>query len=121
MHIHPSSPNSSSSHSEDDVAAATKIQARFRGYRVRKAQQYKPIIKSSSRMNREMNCDHQSIEESSAIKIQAGIRGFLVRKRQKVEKAAATKIQATFRGFKMRKEQNLRKEPNKIEDTNTKE
>lgn len=109
MHIHPSSPNSSQS--EDD--AATKIQAGFRGYRVRK--QLKQARRSSNRskeneyLNGNMNGGvvtgpRRSIEEKSATKIQAGIRGFLVRKRQKAEKEAAIKIQASFRGFKTRKE-----------------
>jgi hypothetical protein len=112
--IHPSSPNSS--HSEDD--AAIKIQASFRGYRVRKN------LKGSRKMNQK-NCGNNpessgssseakkdsNIQEKSATKIQAGIRGFLVRKRQKVATDAATKIQASFRGFKTRKD--LKSKPNK--------
>lgn len=101
MQIHPISP---SSQSEDD--AATKIQARFRGYRVRKAQQQK---NRTAKENEHLNGHSKvgivrELEEESATKIQAGVRGFLVRKRQKIEKEAAVKIQASFRGFKARKE-----------------
>lgn len=113
MHIHPSSPNSSQS--EDD--AATKIQAGFRGYRVRKQLKnshkllYINLTKNSQTNSNNMNVISQNtvrtagnIEEKSATKIQAGIRGFLVRKKQKNCAEAATKIQASFRGFKARKE-----------------
>lgn len=120
MHIHPSSPNSSQALPEE--AAATKIQAGFRGYRVRKQlkdsdSNRKPTMQTRSSVNHQSNNNkenkrinqhHQprkgSIEEKSATKIQAGIRGFLVRKKQKVATDAATKIQASFRGFKVRKE-----------------
>lgn len=115
MHIHPSSPNSSSQ-SEDD--AATKIQAGFRGYRVRKQmRQGKPGSSGnagsgsgaagSSGPTAKVGKKQQlgvNLEEKSATKIQAGVRGFLVRKRQKTASEAATKIQASFRGFKTRKE-----------------
>lgn len=116
MHIHPSSPNSSPS-SEDDAAA--RIQAGFRGYRVRKQLKQAKKLKENKSQNGHANDQHSSsshptsqgqrgnvrqIEEVSATKIQAGIRGFLVRKRQKLEKDAAVKIQANFRGFKTRKE-----------------
>lgn len=104
MHIHPSSPNSSIS----EESAATKIQAGFRGYRVRK--QLKKIIKSDGTIKRDANAKghHRSSnnnqEEKSATKIQAGVRGFLVRKKQKLAADAAVKIQAGFRGFKARKD-----------------
>ncbi|XP_058812268.1 IQ domain-containing protein N [Topomyia yanbarensis] len=108
MHIHPSSPNSSQS--EDD--AATKIQAGFRGYRVRKQiRQGKGGSGSSTASGSGQQRSPKggkkmgaSLEDNSAVKIQAGIRGFLVRKRQKVATEAATKIQASFRGFKTRKD-----------------
>lgn len=116
MHIHPSSPNSSQS--EDD--AATKIQAGFRGYRVRKQMRQGSKGGSGSSSVAGQSCDLASgsqqrsprigkkfgvtLEEKSATKIQAGVRGFLVRKRQKTATDAATKIQASFRGFKTRKE-----------------
>lgn len=125
MQIHPSSPNSIIS-AED---AATKIQAGFRGYRVRK--QLKENIHNSSttsdnskennenvqnnnnnisqngKINGELKMNDEFLvtsEEQSATKIQAGVRGFLVRKKQKVASNAATKIQAGFRGFRARKE-----------------
>lgn len=121
MHIHPSSPNSAIS--EED--AATKIQAGFRGYRVRK--QLKENINSnrnqitnatSHRRNNSVQRNNErksangymlkskkSIdEEKCATKIQAGVRGFLVRKKQRLESDAAVKIQAGFRGFRARKQ-----------------
>ncbi|EAT45974.1 AAEL002817-PA [Aedes aegypti] len=113
MHVHPSSPNSSQS--EDD--AATKIQAGFRGYRVRKqmrqgrsgsSQGSSTGVGSSSGGSQTQRSPRVSkkgtLEDKSAAKIQAGVRGFLVRKRQKVAADAATKIQASFRGFKTRKD-----------------
>ncbi|XP_072749747.1 uncharacterized protein [Anoplolepis gracilipes] len=106
--------------------AATKIQANFRGYRVRKQ------LKESTQRRRQSQQQHQdslaqqqkqqqqerpkpkehlfkrqntreALEEKSATKIQAGIRGYLVRKRQQAVQAAATRIQAGFRGFRTRK------------------
>lgn len=109
MHVHPSSPNSSQS--EDD--AATKIQAGFRGYRVRKQMRQGrsgsgaggSSSASGSQAQRSPRVSKKaSLEDKSAAKIQAGVRGFLVRKRQKVATDAATKIQASFRGFKTRKD-----------------
>ncbi|KAL0114444.1 hypothetical protein PUN28_011597 [Cardiocondyla obscurior] len=106
--------------------AATKIQANFRGYRVRKQmkestqrrrQQQKPQSQQDQQRNqlqeherkkpkeRLLNRQNtrEALEEKSATKIQAGIRGFLVRKRQQAVQAAATTIQAGFRGFRTRK------------------
>lgn len=114
MHVHPSSPNSSQS--EDD--AATKIQAGFRGYRVRKQMRQTRSSGSSGSAATSSGSSSQvqrsprvakkvtttPLEDKSAAKIQAGVRGFLVRKRQKVATDAATKIQASFRGFKTRKD-----------------
>lgn len=124
MHIHPSSP--SSSISEED--AAIKIQAGFRGYRVRKQlkqncngnstamgqQNLRSAYDSTSYRNEhrtdDMNgqCRFKSNKtldkEKCATKIQAGIRGFLVRKKQRVAADAAVKIQAGFRGFRARKQ-----------------
>ncbi|XP_055533012.1 abnormal spindle-like microcephaly-associated protein homolog [Wyeomyia smithii] len=108
MHIqHPGSPNSSQS--EDD--AATKIQAGFRGYRVRKQIRQNKTSTGGTASNSGMGQQRSvgkkngsSLEDNSAAKIQAGVRGFLVRKRQKVATEAATKIQASFRGFKTRKD-----------------
>lgn len=108
MHIHPSSPNSSIS----EESAATKIQANFRGYRVRK--QMKDTAgdemngTASAVAAAELEAAHQQRiageENKSATKIQAGVRGFLVRKKQKIESNAAVKIQSSFRGFKARQE-----------------
>lgn len=112
MHIHPSSPNSAEALPEE--VAATKIQAGFRGYRVRKQLKEVEIVqpkktanmsnKENRRANQQNPFRRQSIEEKSATKIQAGVRGFLVRKKQKTATDAATKIQASFRGFKVRKD-----------------
>lgn len=111
MHVHPSSPNSSIS----EENAATKIQANFRGYRVRK--QIKdtsapatsaaavPLDSSGSGSvgtTGKRGSDREL--DQSATKIQAGIRGYLVRKKQKLASDAATKIQANFRGFKTRQQ-----------------
>lgn len=129
MHIHPSSPNSSIS--EED--AATKIQAGFRGYRVRK--QLKENLNNGPNRNQITNAtshrrnnsvqrnnerktangyaltSKKSIdEEKCATKIQAGVRGFLVRKKQKMAADAAVKIQAGFRGFRARKQLKILKD-----------
>lgn len=100
--------------------AATKIQANFRGYRVRKQlkestqrrhppqqqdqqdQQQKNQLQTKESLLKRQNTQ-EKLEEKSATKIQAGIRGFLVRKRQQAVQAAATRIQAGFRGFRTRK------------------
>uniref|UniRef100_A0A182PLH2 Uncharacterized protein n=1 Tax=Anopheles epiroticus TaxID=199890 RepID=A0A182PLH2_9DIPT len=107
MHIHPSSPNSSQS--EDD--AATKIQAGFRGYRVRKQMRGQGSGKGTATTpsvagtaTGSSASSSGTVEDKSATKIQANVRGFLVRKKQKMATEAATKIQASFRGFKTRKE-----------------
>ncbi|XP_011687196.1 PREDICTED: abnormal spindle-like microcephaly-associated protein homolog isoform X1 [Wasmannia auropunctata] len=109
--------------------AATKIQANFRGYRVRKQlkestqrrrqqQQQQNLLQDRQRdHHQQQQHEHtkpkehllkrqstrEALEEKSATKIQAGIRGFLVRKRQQAVQAAATRIQAGFRGFRTRK------------------
>lgn len=104
MHIHPSSP--SSSISEED--AATKIQAGFRGYRVRKQLQQSWNGNSSGyneqQNGRRLKSQKSLDKEKCATKIQARIRGFLVRRKQKAAADAATKIQAGFRGFRARKQ-----------------
>lgn len=98
MHInavHPSSPNSSLS--EDD--AAVKIQAGWKGYRVRKQ-----LKSRKGKSHQNGNAENPTIEEKSATKIQAGWKGFKIRKELKNAREAATKIQASFRGFRTRKE-----------------
>jgi hypothetical protein len=101
MHIHPSSPNSNSSLSEDD--AASKIQAGWKGYRVRK--QLKNSRRTKNGQNGiSANGEKTSIEERSAAKIQAGWKGFKIRKEIKCAREAATKIQANWKGFKARKD-----------------
>ncbi|XP_029052517.1 neuromodulin [Osmia bicornis bicornis] len=104
--------------------AATKIQANFRGYRVRKRlkesrngesetrngedERYREEssegkLEGGSSSLKKSNGGQESLEEKSAIKIQARVRGFLVRKKQQTARLAATKIQAGFRGFQIRK------------------
>lgn len=123
MHIHPSSP--SSSISEED--AATRIQAQFRGYRVRKQlkQNCNGNLASGQSNQRSINTNNATSyrnerfeekngqrfkssksldKEKCATKIQAGFRGFLVRKKQRVAADASVKIQACFRGFRARKQ-----------------
>lgn len=114
MHIHPSSP--SSSISEED--AATKIQAGFRGYRVRKQlkqngdgdgdlasnQNQRNSNNSNDTNGQRFKVNKAMDKEKCATKIQANIRGFLVRKKQRVAADAAIKIQAGFRGFRARKQ-----------------
>lgn len=107
-------------------AAATKIQANFRGYRVRKQlKESEPVDgavaavgmklprnaaaegsagSGAERSDAERRQTREALEEKSATKIQAGVRGFLVRKRQQAARAAATRIQAGFRGFRTRKQ-----------------
>jgi hypothetical protein len=100
MHInavHPSSPNSSLS--EDD--AAVKIQAGWKGYKVRKQLKTR---KNKNSQNGTNKCENVTIEEKSAAKIQAGWKGFKIRKELKNAREAATKIQASYRGFRARKE-----------------
>ncbi|GLV44660.1 dumpy [Carabus blaptoides fortunei] len=84
----------------DEAVAATKIQAGFRGYQVRKQMKLKKngsddakVVKrcSSGRRRGSLRRGDNSksgtdLEERSATKIQAGIRGFLVRKRQRSTK-----------------------------------
>lgn len=102
--IHPSSPNSSQS--EDD--AATRIQAGWKGYRVRKQLRNSRRMKNGQQnghngLSRNSN-DRLSIEEKSATKIQASWKGFKIRKELQNCRIAATKIQAGWKGFKTRKE-----------------
>ncbi|CAG9829410.1 unnamed protein product [Diabrotica balteata] len=82
-----------------EAEAATKIQAGFRGYQVRKQLKLKngssdmntrrPSLKSKTggpldtKNSKNQSQKPKDIEEQSAVKIQAGVRGFLVRRRQK--------------------------------------
>jgi myosin heavy subunit len=98
--IHPSSPNSSQS--EDD--AATRIQAQWKGYRVRKQLRNSRKMKNGQSNGFNGRTADKSIEERSATKIQAQWKGFKIRKELQTCKNAATKIQASWKGFKARKE-----------------
>jgi myosin heavy subunit len=119
---------------EDAEEAATKIQAGFRGSKVRKEfQERKKLVKSDELdlANTNLSIDLEDPEvEKAATKIQAGFRGHKTRKNIKENKEdeskkftaenvnndididlddpdvekAATKIQAGFRGLKTRKE-----------------
>lgn len=103
MHInavHPSSPNGSLS--EDD--AAVKIQAGWKGYRVRKQLKSRKNKSSQNGHAGSNKNENVTLEERSAAKIQAGWKGFKIRKELKNAREAATKIQASFRGFRTRKE-----------------
>lgn len=138
MHIHPSSPSSDLS-LQSEESAATKIQAGFRSYRVRKQLKFSKenynsshsILKRRQKQNMshtqrcvdaEMTsastkiCDEralnrsETVEDRCATKIQASVRGFLVRKKQQKSAEAATKIQVGFRSFKARKDSQIPKE-----------
>lgn len=98
--IHPSSPNSSQS--EDD--AATRIQAQWKGYRVRKQLRNSRKMKNGQMNGHAHGGERLSIEERSATKIQASWKGFKIRKELQNCRNAATKIQAGWKGFKARKE-----------------
>lgn len=101
---------------KDANIAAAKIQAGFRGYKVRKQLRNvdpggsvngpkRPVCADNiTEERRPKSLPTMSLEDRSATKIQAGVRGFLVRRRQQAEKDAATKIQAGFRGFKARRQ-----------------
>ncbi|XP_057665492.1 putative uncharacterized protein DDB_G0282133 isoform X2 [Diorhabda carinulata] len=76
-----------------EAEAATKIQAGFRGYQVRKQLKLKngssdmntrkSSMKSKSSGSDTSKSQSSDLEQQSAVKIQAGVRGFLVRRRQK--------------------------------------
>lgn len=119
MYIYPSSPESASS-LQSEESAAIKIQAGFRGYRVRK-QLYRlnksgTNISSSSSSNRSKG--RQSSSRPSALRRQQQQQQRAMEERlqqdgqqttdgQTVEDRCATKIQAGFRGFLVRKKQKI--------------
>lgn len=119
MYIYPSSPESASS-LQSEESAAIKIQAGFRGYRVRK-QLYRlnksgANISSSSSSNRSKG--RQSSSRPSALRRQQQQQQRAMEERlqqdgqqmadgQTVEDRCATKIQAGFRGFLVRKKQKI--------------
>lgn len=107
-------------------AAATKIQAAFKGHLVRAHPEKFGLEKSMSRTQSSekmeafnnkkdqkrhsvggYTIDSDSPEDRAAVKIQSEIRGFLARKQvekmKKEDEKAATKIQAHIRGFLTRK------------------
>lgn len=70
--------------------AAAKIQAGFRGYKVRKEMKRGVRASNPEQGERKMpQTGTDSQEETAATKIQAGVRGFLVRRRNQREQARA--------------------------------
>ncbi|KDR17791.1 Abnormal spindle-like microcephaly-associated protein-like protein [Zootermopsis nevadensis] len=109
--------------------AASKIQAGFRGYKVRKQlrehteEDNKNGPRSQGSLSQSSNQEEEEeevratngtpagdIEDKSATMIQAGVRGYLVRKRRQAESDAAVKIQAGFRGYQARREVKARQQ-----------
>lgn len=124
MYIYPSSPESASS-LQSEESAAIKIQAGFRGYRVRK-QLYRlnksgAISSSSSSSSGNRSKSHlahrQSGSRPGALRRQQQQQQRAMEERlqqdgqqkggQSVEDRCATKIQAGFRGFLVRKKQKI--------------
>ncbi|KAH8314290.1 hypothetical protein KR074_012276 [Drosophila pseudoananassae] len=117
MYIYPSSPESASS-LQSEESAAIKIQAGFRGYRVRK--QIHRSSKSSSqnstsshRRNQRQRPQNNALMENQGntprpnggdAKANGENGG------KSVEDRSATKIQAGFRGFLVRKQQKIAKD-----------
>ncbi|XP_013105701.1 abnormal spindle-like microcephaly-associated protein homolog [Stomoxys calcitrans] len=112
MHIHPSSPNSDLSfHSEE--SAAIRIQAGFRGYRVRKQLSCeKKSRNSQNTVHRRQWRDRPTMSHPQS-SIESGITSAstkicdnrMTREAESVEDRCATKIQASVRGFLVRKKQ----------------
>lgn len=114
MYIYPSSPESASS-LQSEESAAIKIQAGFRGYRVRK-QLYRLNKSGANSSNRSKG--RQSSSRPSALRRQQQQQQRAMEERlqqegqqtadgQTVEDRCATKIQAGFRGFLVRKKQKI--------------
>ncbi|XP_017057545.1 abnormal spindle-like microcephaly-associated protein homolog [Drosophila ficusphila] len=115
MYIYPSSPESASS-LQSEESAAIKIQAGFRGYRVRKE-----IHRSKKSVNPRLSNPHPRRNQRQRPKNQTLMENQENQPRQNgneqktssenagksVEDRCATKIQAGFRGFLVRKKQKI--------------
>ncbi|XP_033235940.1 abnormal spindle-like microcephaly-associated protein homolog [Drosophila pseudoobscura] len=121
MYIYPSSPETSSSLQSEEIAAI-KIQAGFRGYRVRKQAHQSTKPANSNRFgNRFLNLQSKRNQNqrhrpnnSAHIEHQMNSTRYDDSNSAKEENAAksvedrcATKIQAGFRGFLVRKKQKM--------------
>ncbi|KAM7360320.1 uncharacterized protein ACRADG_004814 [Cochliomyia hominivorax] len=123
MHIHPSSPNSDIS-LQSEESAAIKIQAGFRGYRVRKQLTVSPHSRNISNgyqglnsiLRRQQRHHHSGMSQNqSPINISNGVTTsapaqLREQRSDNIESASmedrcATKIQAGVRGFLVRKKQ----------------
>lgn len=121
MHIHPSSPNSDIS-LQSEESAAIKIQAGFRGYRVRKQLIGRPHSRNTSNgyqglnsiLRRQQRHQHSGMSQnqsSNSNGVQTSAPAQLREERRgdsesvSVEDRCATKIQAGVRGFLVRKKQ----------------
>lgn len=116
MYIYPSSPESASS-LQSEESAAIKIQAGFRGYRVRK-QLYRLNKSGANSSSSNRSKGRQSSSRPSALRRQQQQQQRAMEERlqqegqqtadgQTVEDRCATKIQAGFRGFLVRKKQKI--------------
>lgn len=128
MYIYPSSPEAELT-LQSEESAAIKIQAGFRGYRVRK-QLYRLSKSNSSRTNGHLSQRYANQHSSGARRQQRQqhphINDFIMEENQpqlpkaadgqphpvtadvsSVENRSATKIQAGFRGFLVRKKQKI--------------
>ncbi|SPP83212.1 abnormal spindle-like microcephaly-associated protein homolog [Drosophila guanche] len=127
MYIYPSSPESSSS-LQSEESAATKIQAGFRGYRVRKQvhQSTKTVnsnrfgnrfLSSNSKrnLNQRQRSNHNNVHTENQMSStryedvdhHVATSGNEEDASKSVEDRSATKIQAGFRGFLVRKKQKM--------------
>lgn len=123
MHIHPSSPNSDIS-LQSEENAAIKIQAGFRGYRVRKQLTPRTHNRSSSAngyqghnsiLRRQQRHQQQAMSQNQG-SLNSGVTSASAQLRDErssgsegasVEDRCATKIQAGVRGFLVRKKQKV--------------
>jgi hypothetical protein len=90
---------------ETEHAAAAKIQAGFRGLKVRRqiADENAAAVKVQSAFRGHQIRKMAAQENAAAITVQSAFRGHLVRKVVAEENAAAVKVQAAFRGHSVRK------------------